>query len=73
MLVAPAMATHLDEDNYESALDFDPFRYVKQQVEGTGGGLQQFVSTSSAYVAFGLGRHAWYVAIAAVDVRLTDQ
>ncbi|EIW86892.1 cytochrome P450 [Coniophora puteana RWD-64-598 SS2] len=50
---------HRDEQYYENADSFQPFRFVKSWPEGDEGSLsQQLVSTSSCYMAFGHGQRA---------------
>ena len=59
-VVAAARSIHRDEANYESALDFDPFRFSRLR-EGDGEGVKhQLVSTTSEFLSFGHGRHAWH-------------
>ncbi|KAL5483395.1 hypothetical protein ACEPAI_8626 [Sanghuangporus weigelae] len=54
-----AFAVHNDDDNYEDAKEFRPFRFAEirdgSAEEGT---KHQFVSTSNEYLPFGHGRHA---------------
>ena len=51
---------HHDEQFYESANVFKPFRFAGIR-EMDGEGLKyQFVSTGLEYLPFGHGRHAWY-------------
>ncbi|KAI0334068.1 cytochrome P450 [Cubamyces sp. BRFM 1775] len=58
LLVAAAMPMHHDEDLYDNAHVFDPFRFARQR-EGEGQGTRfQYVNTSADYVAFGHGKHA---------------
>lgn len=59
VLVAPATATHLDEDNYTNADIFDPWRFSGMRQEDGESLKHQFVSTSVEYVPFGHGKHAW--------------
>ena len=49
---------HLDNDIYDNADTFDPFRFASMRTED-GGGKHQFAVTSPEYLAFGHGRHAW--------------
>lgn len=59
--------SHYDDDIYDDALDFDPFRFSrvreaeKQDKNGSAtnsGTASAFVSTSPDYLPFGTGRHA---------------
>ncbi|GJE99525.1 cytochrome P450 [Phanerochaete sordida] len=58
--VTPAFATHFDDDNYEDAAAFDPWRYVPKDTtpDAKGAAQKQFVTTSAEYVPFGHGKHA---------------
>ena len=61
LVVANSFATHRDDAHYPNAGEFDPFRFARIR-EGDGEGTKhQFVATSTSYVPFGVGRHAWYV------------
>lgn len=54
--------THHDEDRYEGAGRYDPFRFSRareREAPGAGGGTSSaFVSTSPDFLPFGTGRHA---------------
>lgn len=58
-VVTPIMPTHFDEEYYPNASVFDPFRYVKEK--NARSVQQSLVTTSSDYVTFGHGKHAWWV------------
>ena len=58
---AAAMATHYDDENYENAHIFNPWRFSDMRSEDGEGTKHQMVSTSKEYVPFGHGRHAWCV------------
>lgn len=54
-----AVPVHRDESIYECAQEFHPLRFVNEQDgQKTGPAL---VTTSSTFMAFSHGRHAWYV------------
>jgi cytochrome P450 len=57
----PASSTHTDEMNYSNPDEFDGFRFEKlRKIEGhTLTSKYQSVSTSTEFLAFGLGRHQW--------------
>ena len=56
---AASGATHTDDENYSDALVFSPFRFSEMRKnEGESIG-HQFVTTTSDYIPFGHGRHAW--------------
>ncbi len=58
----PQSATHLNEEYYPDANTFDPFRFSRAR-EAQGQELKhQFVNTSTEFIAFGHGKHAWCVA-----------
>ena len=61
LISIPASATHRDERAYPNPDEFDGFRFAKlRESEGdTTTSRYQTVSTSSEYLAFGLGRHTW--------------
>lgn len=61
LVAAAASATHFDEDNYLHPEVFDPFRFSNMRDEGGAATKYQYVSTSTDYIPFGLGKHAWYV------------
>jgi hypothetical protein len=54
---------HHDEKFYENANVFEPFRFAEMHEVDPEGAKYQFVSTAIEYLAFGLGKHAWYVVI----------
>jgi cytochrome P450 len=62
--------THRDGSTYEAPEEFDGFRFVdekpKSEVDEGKAALkprQTMYTTSKTYLAFGHGRHAWYVLI----------
>ena len=57
----PASSTHTDERIYSSPDEFDGFRFAKLRTleDHTAASKYQSVSTSSEFLAFGLGRHRW--------------
>ncbi|KAF9244074.1 cytochrome P450 [Melanogaster broomeanus] len=57
-LAVAANSTHLDDELYENAHKFDPFRFANMRDEYEDGINNQFVSLSPEYLPFGLGRHA---------------
>ncbi|KAH9918497.1 cytochrome P450 [Fomitopsis serialis] len=58
LLCAAADATHCDDENYEDAGVFKPFRFSDMSAEESERIKHQFVSTSPEYVPFGHGKHA---------------
>jgi cytochrome P450 len=63
-LAAPANAIHLDDQIYENAESFDGFRFSKLRKQDESA-KHLSVSISPDYLAFGYGRHPWYVTLAA--------
>lgn len=61
VLVTPPYATHLDEDNFENAAAFEPWRFAHEKERDNSPAKHQFVTTSTEYVGWGHGKHAWYV------------
>ena len=62
VVLAATYPIHLDEDNYASAAEFDPFRFSRMREASEGESTKhQFVNTSIEYILFGHGKHAWYV------------
>ncbi|KAI0714845.1 cytochrome P450 [Earliella scabrosa] len=63
VVLAATYPIHLDEDNYASAAEFDPFRFSRMREASEGESTKhQFVNTSIEYVLFGHGKHAWFFA-----------
>ncbi|KAI0280021.1 cytochrome P450 [Russula aff. rugulosa BPL654] len=59
IVAIPASSTHTDERNHSNPDKFDGFRFAKlREIEGhTAATKYQSVSTSTEFLAFGLGRH----------------
>ena len=55
------MALHTDETVYENPTEFQPWRFAEMREPEGEGMKHSMVTTSVDYVAFGHGRHAWYV------------
>ena len=60
-VAAAAVPSHLNEDIYPDAVKFDAFRFSRMRSEEGEATKHQYVTTSVDYIAFGHGRHAWYV------------
>ncbi|RPD64607.1 cytochrome P450 [Lentinus tigrinus ALCF2SS1-7] len=56
LLAVPSYSPHHDEEKYEGANEFKPFRFSDS--EDAGSTRHQFVNTSDEYMAFGRGKHA---------------
>ena len=50
----------MDRENYEDPTIFKPWRFSDMREEDGESTKHHFVSTSSSYMAFGHGKHAWY-------------
>ena len=61
VLAVATHAMHHDNATYPNADEFDPFRFARMREEDGEGTKHQFVNTSLDYLAFGHGKHAWYV------------
>ncbi|KAF9244149.1 cytochrome P450 [Melanogaster broomeanus] len=59
-LAVAAHSMHHNDELYENAHRFDPFRFANTHGEDEEGVNQQFVSLTPEYLPFGLGRHACY-------------
>lgn len=58
ILTAIVASTHHDENNYENAGAFDPFRFSRLREQEDDTTKHQYVSTSGKDISFGHGRHA---------------
>ncbi|KAF7792531.1 hypothetical protein EIP86_003572 [Pleurotus ostreatoroseus] len=58
IFVTPVHAMHSDEDNYTNPDDFDPWRFSNIRATEGEDLKHHYVSTSTDYISFGLGRHA---------------
>ena len=61
LVMANSCSTHLDDDNYVNAAEFDPFRFARMREAEGENTKHQFVNTSTDYINFGHGKHAWCV------------
>ena len=59
VIVTPPYATHFDDAFYANPETFDPLRFYRER-QGEGEGAKyQFTNTSTNYIPFGHGKHAW--------------
>lgn len=60
-VTASLYSLHMDDENYEDAKVFKPWRFVEMRENGEKGESvkHQFTNTSVEYLSFGLGKHAW--------------
>ena len=57
-----AMTNHYDDGHYANASSFDGFRFArKRESSAENEAKHQMVATSSDFLAFGYGKHAWCV------------
>ena len=60
LVAAPLIAIHTDGENYPNPDKFDGFRFAKlREHDGAAVSGQQSTSTSTEFLTFGYGRHAW--------------
>lgn len=59
VLVAPSSATHADSEYYAEPNVFNPWRFSDKREEDGENARHQFVATSTEYISFGHGKHAW--------------
>ena len=52
-------AIHLDDKVYPNARTFDGFRFSRMREQGEEGSKYYSVNTSTDFLSFGHGRHAW--------------
>ena len=70
LVVLPLRAIHTDGEIYSNPQEFDGFRFSKlREQEGDAAvAKHQIISTSAEHLAFGFGRHAWWVSHPASSV-----
>ena len=59
LVVAPSRAIHYDETYYPNPRAFEPFRFFDIREKDGVNIKHQLVSTTSEFLAFGHGQHAW--------------
>ena len=59
LVVAPSRAVHYDETHYANAHAFELLRFFDMHERDEENVNHQFVSTTSEFLAFGHGQHAW--------------
>ena len=62
--------THHNEDLYDNAREFNPWRFSDMRDETGEGTKHQMVNTTPEYLVFGLGRHAWYASHRTPEISL---
>lgn len=58
-VVVATQLMHCDNEFYDDAGVFDPFRFANMRTEDSVDAQHQFSTTSPEYLVFGYGRHAW--------------
>ena len=61
IVAAASVSTHYDGNIYADAETFDPFRFARMRTGEGESTKHQFVNTSTEYIPFGHGKHAWCV------------
>jgi cytochrome P450 len=59
ILSAPLVSMHRDSTYHANADQFEPWRFFDMRQKDGDGHKNQLASTSSEYLAFGYGKHAW--------------
>ena len=59
LVVAPQYAVHHDKRNYSEPYTFRPDRFAREHSPRGWG--PQYVTTTTDFIPFGHGKHAWYV------------
>ena len=59
-LATPARAIHMDNEIYPDAHVFDGFRFSKMREQEGEQAKHHSVNTSTSFLAFGHGLHAWF-------------
>lgn len=72
LISAASGCLHLDDEFYENAALFDPFRFARMREVVGEGTKHQFVSTTLDYLPFGHGRSAWYVFALRFSLEIPD-
>ena len=60
LVAAAAITAHSDDTRYTAPGVFDPFRFARMREEDERATSLQFSNTSTDWLPFGYGRHAWY-------------
>ena len=60
LVVVATECLHHDAKFYAHPDVFEPFRFSDMGDDDGNGQKHQFVSATPEYLAFGLGKHAWY-------------
>lgn len=70
-ITAPINAIHYDDKHYQDTEVFNPWRFYDLREVSDGPNKYQYVTPSAEYLAFGYGKHAWYVTLPKVsDIHL---
>ena len=55
----PIQSIHADDENYERATTFNPWRFSDARAKATDTTKYAYTNTSPDYLSFGYGRHSW--------------
>ena len=58
-----AQSLHSDAQHYPDPMRFEPFRFSDARGEEGTSARHRYINTSSEYIPFGRGKHAWYVVV----------
>ena len=61
VIAAASFATHTDAEYYAEPEVFNPWRFSDKREEDGESARHQFVATSTEFIPFGHGKHAWLV------------
>jgi cytochrome P450 len=59
-IATPVVGVHMDEKFYDNPHEFDGFRFSKMREQKGESAKHHSVNTSTEFLAFGHGIHAWY-------------
>ena len=59
-IVVPIIGIHMDEKFYDNPFEFDGFRFSKMREQKGESAKHHSVNTSTEFLTFGHGVHAWY-------------
>ena len=59
-IVSPVVRIHMDDKFYDNPYEFDGFRFSKMREQNGESAKHHSVNTSTEFLTFGHGIHAWY-------------
>lgn len=60
IIASSPLAVHFNASSYTNPNEFDAFRSFRKREKEGEGTKHQMVALGSDYIAFGVGKHAWY-------------